>query len=84
MKSHKITEFILIYILFLASLFAGFFINEDFAGGARPDYELHKIAASYFIDDFKFALLNYDKLGNLHSPLFIIFVSFLIETSENT
>ena len=84
MKSHKITEFILIYILFLSSLFAGFFINEDFAGGARPDYELHKIAASYFIDDFKFALLNYDKLGNLHSPLFIIFVSFLIETSENT
>ena len=82
MKSNNITQFIVIYLFFLLSLIIGYFINEDFAGGARPDYELHKLAAKYFIDDFKFALLNYDKLGNLHSPIFIIIVSFFIETNE--
>ena len=53
MKSNNITQFIVIYLFFLLSLFIGYFINEDFAGGARPDYELHKSAAKYFIDDFK-------------------------------
>jgi len=82
MKSTKISKQFIIYILFILTLLVGFFLNEDIAGGAKYDFELHKLAINFFTDDFKYALLNYDKIGNTHSPVFIIFLKSLLETNE--
>ena len=81
MKSTKILNLFLIYILFLSSLIIGLFFNEDFAGGARIDYELHKIAVESFIKTLIF-IFKLWQIKNTHSPFFIIFLLFLIEHNQ--
>ena len=38
--SLKQKKFIILYLLFYSSLIFGFFLNEDFSGGARNDFFL--------------------------------------------
>ena len=61
-------------IVFLAlyfSIYIGFYFNEDFVGGALVDYVTYKDWIELFNQNFKENFLNYDKLGERHSPITI-------------
>ena len=70
-------NYILIYYFLLyLSLLAGFFFNEDFAGGFRYDFNIHKnLIKDLFDESLIYGLVNYDKNYVPHSPLFIIYLS---------
>ena len=74
LKANKLLNFIGIYLFFLSTLFFGLYFNEDFAGGAKYDFLIHKVAVEAFIDNFNYAFLNYDQFGNDHSPIYILFL----------
>jgi len=82
LKTNKLLNFIGIYLFFLSTLFFGLYFNEDFAGGAKYDFLIHKVAVEAFINNFNYAFLNYDQFGNDHSPIYILFLSLLIENNE--
>ena len=69
--------FVLIYLFFCASLFVGFYFNENSSGGSTYDFNIHLKTVKYFNDNVFEALINYHKLGhnNTHSPIFIIFLA---------
>ena len=77
----KYRNIYLIYLLLYFSLLAGFYLNEDFSLGNRVDYLQHKISVAMFEKDFVKTLLNFDKLGTSHSPIYYIFVLFLEKIS---
>ena len=73
--SSKTNIIILLYI----SLLLGFYFGEDSLGGAFNDYQSHNHISDKFNINFFDTLLNYDKLGHRHSPIFYIIKSLLIE-----
>ena len=75
--------FVLIYLFFCASLFVGFYFNEDSSGGSIYDFNIHLKTVNYFNDNVYEALINYDKYSNTHSPIFIIFLKYLISYNIN-
>ena len=83
MKSTIIYKQCLVYLFFTATLFFGFYFNEDLGGGAVYDYNIHKETIhKLFIDGLYFGFLNYDNFSNSHSPLFIMMLNFLISNNE--
>jgi len=83
MKSTIIYKQCLVYLFFTATLFFGFYLNEDLGGGAVYDYNIHKETIhKLFIDGLYFGFLNYDNFSNSHSPLFIMILNFLISNNE--
>lgn len=72
-KKHTI---IILTILYL-SLFLGIYLNEDSLGGAFSDYRGLFYISEKFRSDFFYTLLNYDEIGNRHSPIFYILRSTL-------
>jgi len=68
-----------ITILLYISLLLGFYFGEDSLGGAFNDYHSHNHISDKFDKNFFDTLLNYDKLGHRHSPIFYIIKSLLIE-----
>ena len=75
--------FVLIYLFFCASLFVGFYFNENSSGGSIYDFNIHLKTVNYFNDNVYEALINYDKYSNTHSPIFIIFLKYLISYNIN-
>ena len=75
--------FILIYLFFCATLFIGFYFNENSSGGSIFDFNIHLRTVNYFNDGIYEGLLNYDKYKNSHSPIFIIFLKYLISYNLN-
>lgn len=75
--------FVLIYLFFCASLFVGFYFNENSSGGSEYDFNIHLKTVNYFNDNVYEALINYDKYSNTHSPVFIIFLKYLISYNIN-
>ena len=83
MKSTIIYKKIFFYILFIFSLILGFSFDENLSGGAIYDYNIHKkTIENLFSNNLINGLLNYDKFSNSHSPVFIIFLNFLISDNE--
>ena len=82
MKNKNIFKFIGIHFFFISTLLIGLYFDEDFAGGARYDYFIHKVAVQGFLDNFNYSFFNYDQFGNTHSPVFILFLSLFIENNE--
>ena len=72
-KKHTIIILIILYL----SLFLGFYLNEDSLGGAYSDYKGLFYISEKFRSDFFYTLLNYDEIGNRHSPIFYILRSTL-------
>ena len=73
----------LVYIFFTSTLFFGFYLGEDTAGGAIYDYNIHKKTIDkVFSDGLIFGLLNYHNFSNSHSPLFIILLNYFIINNE--
>ena len=68
-------------ILFLFSLYItlliSFFYGENSTGGAILDYNNQKVITAKFVSSFKETLLNYDNFSTRHSPILLIFLSFL-------
>lgn len=83
MKSTIFYKQCLVYIFFTSTLFLGFYLGEDTAGGAIYDYNIHKQTINnVFSNGLFFGLLNYDNYSNSHSPLFIIILNYLISNNE--
>ena len=68
-------------ILFLFSLYIslliGFYFGENSTGGAILDYNNQKIISAKFLLNFKETFYNFDNFSTRHSPILIIFLSFL-------
>ena len=69
-------EIILLFFLYV-SLLISFLYGENSTGGAILDYNNQKIITSKFAIQFKDTFFNYDNFSTRHSPLIIIFLSFL-------
>ncbi len=64
-----------IFIVLYITLFIGFFLNEDLVGGASLDYVTYQDWVNLFSKDIKNSLLNYDELGERHSPIIILYLT---------
>ena len=67
---------LILYITLIASVYLGFFLNENSTGGAQQDYLVHKEISLMFKTDFFTTLMNYDNLKTRHSPIIPIYFSF--------
>ena len=70
------TEIIVLFLL-ISSVYLGFYFNEDSSGGAIRDYNNQQKIVEAFSINFNDTILNYDKYLTRHSPILIIFLSFL-------
>ena len=60
------------------SLIIGFIFDENLNGGARPDWLYTNLPAiKDFSESFFDTFLNYDKYNHRHSPIYLIFLSFI-------
>ena len=76
-------SFILLFFLYLSIIF-GFIIGEDVNGGAAHDYlHAYKPIIERFSNNFQDTFLKYDQYGQRHSPILIIFLSFLYDILKN-
>ena len=83
MKSSFFYKQCLIYIFFISTLFLGFYLGEDTAGGAIYDYNIHlKTIDRVYSNGLFFGLLNYDNFENSHSPIFILILNYFTFNNE--
>lgn len=73
----KVNKEIAFLLSLYISLLLSFYFGENSTGGAVIDYINHKIIRSEFILNFKETFYNFDSLSTRHSPVLIIFLSFL-------
>ena len=78
----KNKKFIFISIFCYLSLILGFILNEDSAGGALYDYNFHLDVRDFFLKDTFDALKNFSDIKSYHSPIFYIFLKYLLFTGE--
>jgi hypothetical protein len=81
----KPSTYILIFLSFYISLIIGFMLGEDSAGGAITDYNVHLNVREFFLKDTLYGLINYlevTAIGGGHSPVFIIFLKYLLMSNE--
>ena len=80
MNNNKIqipNNFIYIVFIFLyASLLLGFYYNENFAGGAIQDFNVHIALLNSLNENFIYSFLNYKDFQTDHSPFFFFFFKF--------
>jgi len=74
--------FYLIFLAFYLSLVLGFFLNEDVAGGAYHDFIYHLNVRDFFLKGNLYGLKNYLETESVHSPIFIIFLKYLLNSGE--
>ena len=75
-------KFIYISIFCYLSLVLGFILNEDSAGGALYDYNFHLGVRDFFLKDTFDAIKNFADIKSYHSPIFYIFLKYLLFTGE--
>ena len=56
--------------------------GEDSSGGAVYDFNIHLKTINFFSDSILNGLKNYNKYQNAHSPIFIIFLKYILSHSE--
>ena len=78
----KNNKLIYISIFCYLSLILGFILNEDSAGGALYDYNFHLGVREFFLQDTFNAVKNFSDLKSYHSPIFYIFLKYLLFTGE--
>ena len=75
-KIDKINIFIISFLYF--SLIAGFIFDENLNYGAIMDWVgTNRPVIKSFANDFTNTLLDYEKFGHRHSPIYLIFLSSL-------
>jgi hypothetical protein len=75
-------EITFVFILYI-SLLIGFFFNENSTGGAYLDYLNQKKISQDFAENFYKTFFSFDKYPTRHSPVLIIFLSFLEKNNFN-
>ncbi len=78
----KNKKFIYISIFCYLSLILGFILNEDSAGGALYDYNFHLGVRDFFLKDTFDAVKNFADVKSYHSPIFYIFLKYLLFAGE--
>ena len=76
-------KFIYISIFCYLSLVLGFILNEDSAGGALYDYNFHLSVRDFFLKDTFDAVKNFADIKSYHSPIFYIFLKYLLFAGES-
>ena len=72
-------NFLFFFALYL-SLIIGFFLGENLNHGSKPDWLYTDIPPiKDFAYSFKTTFLNYDQYNHRHSPVYIIFLSYLFD-----
>ena len=83
MKFNKtLIYYISIFLFFYFTLIIGFLYGEDSSGGAVYDFNIHLKTINFFSDSILNGLKNYNKYQNAHSPIFIIFLKYILSHSE--
>ncbi len=72
-----------VFIVLYLSVIIGFILNEDSAGGAIQDYSFHLGVREFFLNDTLYGLKNYLETKAVHSPIFIIFLKYLLFLGED-
>lgn len=72
----KLNENFIFLILYI-TLLLGFYLNEDFNGGAIGDWRSYENTITKFSLNFFEALMTYDTFGDRHSPFIHIIFSIL-------
>tara|TARA_Y100000590_G_scaffold356313_1_gene410491 strand:+ start:3536 stop:4780 length:1245 start_codon:yes stop_codon:yes gene_type:complete len=72
----------ILFSIFYLSLLFGFYFNEDSAGGALQDYIYHLNIRNFFLDSNLYGLSNYLETKSNHSPIFIIFLKYILSQGE--
>ncbi len=72
-----------VFIILYSSFIIGFILNEDSAGGAIQDYSFHLGVREFFLNDTLYGLKNYLETKAVHSPIFIIFLKYLLFLGED-
>ena len=79
MKFNKtLIYYISIFLFFYFTLIIGFLYGEDSSGGAVYDFNIHLKTINFFSDSILNGLKNYNKYQNAHSPIFIIFLKYIL------
>jgi hypothetical protein len=81
----KSSTYVLIFLSFYISLLIGFIFGEDSAGGAITDYNVHLNVREFFLNNTLYGLINYlevTAIGGGHSPVFIIFLKYILLSNE--
>ena len=73
----------LLFTFLYISLIIGFILGEDSAGGAIQDYNFHLGVRDFFLEDTIYGLKNYLETNAVHSPIFIIFLKYLLFLGED-
>ena len=73
-------NFFYIYLFLYFSFLVGFYLNEDFAGGALVDYMHHIRVMNIMQKDIIGTFLNYEEVAFPHSPVYILYFLFLNNT----
>jgi len=73
-------NFFYIYLILYLSFLVGFYLNEDFAGGALVDYMHHIRVMNIMQKDIIGTFLNYEEVAFPHSPVYILYFLFLNNT----
>ncbi|WP_440931911.1 hypothetical protein [Candidatus Pelagibacter sp.] len=73
----------ILFVILYISLIVGFILDEDSAGGAIQDYNFHLGVRDFFLEDTIYGLKNYLQTEAVHSPIFIIFLKYLLFLGED-
>ena len=83
LNNNNLKKKILFFSFLYATLIISFILNENSTGGAYKDYINQKLISIEFGKNFFETLLSYDQFSTRHSPILIIFLSFLEKISLN-
>lgn len=64
-------------LLLYLSLILGFYLNENLAGGAIIDFNIHIPILNAFKENYLLNFLRYKDFGSDHSPFFFSFLNFI-------
>lgn len=79
-KKNNLVNLLFFIILYL-SLIVGFLFNENLNLGSYYDWvKVYIPVISDFSENFSKTLLNYDQYGQRHSPIYLIFLSILLDS----
>ncbi len=78
----KNNNFYILFISFYFTIILGFILNEDTAGGAYNDFIYHLNIRDFFLESNLKGLKNYLDTESIHSPIFIIFLKYLLNQGE--
>lgn len=66
-------------IILYTSLIIGYIYGENLNYGPYYDWPLNKLVVTEFSNNLVETLINYEKYGHRHSPVYLVFLSFILD-----